>query len=93
MLASIRRFVRRCRRGTASSETSQQRPHIGIQEEVDYFALASYLIDHYGTDARAQAVRLTQDALQEDDALAVTDWLAVEQAIALLADDAAAARH
>ena len=34
-----------------------------------------------------------QDALQEEDPLAAQDWLAVQQAIALLSNDAAVARQ
>ncbi len=61
--------------------------------EVNYFALANFLIDQHGTDARAEAVRLRHEALDEADALASTDWRAVEQAIALLSSDFAGTRQ
>ena len=89
----LRRFLRGCRRATATADTNQQRPDIVTVSEVNYFGLANYLIDHYGADARVQAARLTQAALREDDQLAAQDWLAVEHAIALLTNDFAAARH
>lgn len=34
-----------------------------------------------------------QDAVREEDRLAAQDWLAVEQAIALLTNECAGARH
>lgn len=61
--------------------------------EVDYFGLAGSLIDEYGNDARAQAVRLREEAQQEGDPEAAADWLAVEQAITLLNNEAVGARH
>ena len=64
-----------------------------MDSEVDYFARANLLIDQYGADAKSQAARLMQDALQQDDPQATADWLTVEHAIALLTNDSAATRN
>lgn len=92
-LDRIRRFVPRCRRGGSGPEAGKKRLEIVTLSEVNYFGLASMLIDNYGADARAEAVRLIEEALGEADAEAVADWRAVEQAIALLNKDFAGARQ
>ena len=91
LLGRIRRFSRRCRPGWPASEA--ERTDIVTVSEVDYFGLANYLIDMHGPDARAQAARLMDDAMREEDSLAVTDWRAVEQVIGLLTNDSEGARH
>src|SRR5271168_4362838 len=88
----IRRFFLRGREMPAP-ETSPGKPDMVMGSEVDYFAFANWLIDEYGTGAKAEAVRLMQEAQQENDAEAVSDWLTVEHAIALLTSDSAATRN
>jgi hypothetical protein len=92
-LDRIRRVFFRILAGRSTPGTSQTQQDSGIEDEVDYFALANYLIDHYGPDAKAQAVRFTHEALQKNDSLEVADWQAVEQAIGLLTNECAGARH
>jgi hypothetical protein len=63
---------------------------------LNYFGLASVLIDLHGAHARSEAARLRQEALLEcdpDDPEAGRDWLIVEQAIVLLTGDSATARN
>jgi hypothetical protein len=91
LLGRIRRFFRRCLPGWPASEA--ERTDIVTVSEVDYFGLANYLIDMHGPDARAQAARLMEDAIREQDSLAVADWAAVEQAIALLSRKAVDTVH
>jgi hypothetical protein len=93
LLGRIRRFFRRCRRKRSTPEPGPDRPDMLIGSEVDYFGLANSLIDGYGPGARAEATRLMEDAMREEDALAVADWLTVGHAIALLMNDSAGARH
>jgi hypothetical protein len=64
-----------------------------MESEVIFFALAKWLIDEHGADASAQAIRFTQEAMQENDALASANWRTVRQAIALQANASAATRH
>ena len=89
----IRRFVRWCRRGKPTPTPAPGRSDIVTCSEVNYFGLANSLIDEHGIHARAEAARLMYDALREEDQLAVQDWLAVEQAIALLTNACAGPRH
>ncbi len=89
----IRRFVLRFLPTKSTAAPNPAQPGAGAEPEVDYFAFAKWLIHEHGAGARAEAVRLTQEAMQEQDSLAVTDWRAVEQAIALLANDTVATRH
>jgi regulator of protease activity HflC (stomatin/prohibitin superfamily) len=92
-LDRIRRFVPRCRREGSALEASKKRSDIVTMSEVNYFGLAGMLIDNYGADARAQAARLTEEALREADGEAVADWRAVEQAIALLTNNCVGTRQ
>jgi len=89
----IRRFFLGCRRDRPTSEPNQERRDILQVSEVNYFGLAALLIDNYGTDARAQAARLRQEALRAADAQAAADWLAVEQSIRLPTNHVAGVRH
>ena len=89
----IRRFFRRSLPDRSTPDPTPDQPGAGVESEVDYFALAHLLIDQYGADARAYAGRLTQETIQEDDALATADWRTVEHVIALLSNEAAATRH
>jgi hypothetical protein len=89
----IRRFFLRCQRGNSKREPDPERRDIEMGSEVDFFGLAGLLISQHGANAMAYAARLTQEAMQDEDSLAVTDWRAVEQAIALLANDAPVTRH
>jgi hypothetical protein len=91
VLDRIRRFFLRCRRDR--STLNPERPDIGMDSEVDYFALAHLLIDEYGTDAGAHAGRLKQEAEREADPEAAADWRAVAQAITLLNNNSAATMH
>ena len=93
MPGRIRRLFRWGRHTTPTPTPDPGRPDIVTYSEVNYFGLATSLIDHHGADARAEAARLMYDALREEDPLAVQDWLAVEQAIALLTNEFAGARH
>lgn len=83
--------VRRVCRGDGNDRSApaprQERPEKVMGSEVDYFGLASLMIHNHGTDARAEAVRLKEEALVEADPDAAYDWHAVEQAIGLLTDD------
>jgi hypothetical protein len=83
----------RCRRERSAPENNPGRPDMVMGSEVNYFGLANLLIDQYGVDAKAEATRLMQEAMREDDPEAVTDWLTVEQAIVLLTDDSPATRN
>jgi hypothetical protein len=93
LLSRIRRFLLRYRRDRPTPESGAEQKDMGLDSEVDYFALANLLIDQYGTDARAQAARLMQEAVREEDPLAASDWLAVGHAVALLTNDSVGARH
>ena len=88
----IRRMLLRCGRNRATPAPVPNRPGMLTDPEVDYFALANYLIDNHGQD-EAEANRLMNDAVRENDPLAATDWLTVGHAIALLTNDFAGARH
>ena len=83
----LRRVIHRCRRNGSAPEPNLVRRDIVSVSEVNYFGLATLLINQYGHEARAEAVRLTQEAIEEADLEAVADWRAVEQAVGLLADD------
>jgi hypothetical protein len=94
-LGRILRFFLRGRERPAP-ETGPARQTVGVEPEVNYFAYACWLIDSYGSNARAEAVRLMHEATREadpDDPDASRDWLIVSQAIALLTGDSAAARN
>jgi hypothetical protein len=83
-------------RARPAPETAPARFDMVTDSEVNYFAFANWLIDEYGSDARAEAVRLMQEATREadpDDPEAARDWLAVERVIALLTNDSAAVMH
>jgi hypothetical protein len=69
-----------------------KQPDKVMGSEVDYFGLASLMIHNHGTEARAEAVRLKEEALLEADSEAAYDWHAIEQAIGLLTDESNAAR-
>jgi hypothetical protein len=89
----IRRFLRG-RHEKPAPETGTARPD--RESEVNYFGIASVLIDLHGANARNEAARLRQEALLEhdpDDPEASRDWLIVERAIVLLTADSAAARN
>ncbi len=91
----IRRFFLRGREVTPEGsppKTAPGREIMVTNSEVNYFGLASVLIDLHGAGAREEAATLVREALQEDDPEAVADWLAVECAIALLTGDSAATR-
>jgi hypothetical protein len=92
-LHRIRRIFLQCGRNQSAPASAPDRPGRLTDPEVDYFALANYLIDMHGTGARAEAARLMEDAAREDDLLAATDWLTVRHAIELLTNDFAGARH
>jgi hypothetical protein len=70
----------------------QERTEKFMGSEVDYFGLAALMIANHGNDARAEAVRLKEQAMLQADADAAYDWLAIEQAIGLLADQSMTAR-
>ena len=66
----------------------------GIRGELS--CVRRWLIDEFGSNARAESIRLMQEATREadpDDPEAARDWLIVDQAIALLTSDSAAARN
>lgn len=93
LVRPIRRLFRRFLPARPRPDPPPERLGAGVEPEVDYLMFAKWFIDEHGAGARAQAVRLTQEAMEEDDALATADWRAVEQAIALLANDSAATTH
>jgi hypothetical protein len=70
-------------------EPNANQSEIVTAPDVDYFALASILIEQYGTAARAHAAWLAQDASRERDSVAAEDWHTVGHAIALLTDESA----
>lgn len=90
MLGQMRRWFGRRIRGRACDNVEPGGINPG--SEVNYFGLAGLLMKYHGPAARAEATRLMQEALQEDDAEAVADWRAVEQAITLLSSERMA-RH
>ena len=89
----IRHFFLRCRRQRPAPATDPCWGDMVMGSEVDYFGLANLLIDQCGAGAKAEAVRLLQEARHENDDEAASDWLTVEHAIALLAGDSAATRN
>jgi hypothetical protein len=89
----IRHFFRRSLPDRPTAEPQPERPGTGVHSDVNYFGLASLLISQHGAQANTEAIRLMQEAMQEADSLAVSDWHAVSQAIALLSNDSAATRH
>ena len=88
----IRRLFRRSLPDRSTPEPNPERQDIATASEAT-FGPANLLIGQYGTDARAHAARLLQDAVREDDPEATADWLAIECAIALLTNDSAATLH
>ena len=86
-LDCIRRWWHRCRRNGSAPAASSERGDVVTASEVNYFGLAGLLIEQFGSEARAEAARLTREAMEEADAEATADWLAVEQAVVLLNKD------
>ncbi len=57
----IRRMFRR--NGRAAAAGSSERRDVVTASEVNYFGLATLLIDQFGSEARAEAARLTREAI------------------------------
>ncbi len=93
ILDRIRGLFRKNRRDAVAIDGDAERRAPVMESEVNYFGLASVLIDQHGRGARAEAVRLRQEAIDEGDAEATADWLAVEQAVVLLNQGTGTARH